>query len=519
MATSFPSIQTFYSREVAPGSSTGHDALRPGAAEGDGFTSSEVEAALNPLAQPWAPSRPYETRPIMLLELGCRNYQITGRLVNFTSPSSLAGDQGRSEGHYFLVVADGSAAIAVKLLTPRASDCQPLLGQRVTLWTSYIADPAKARIGQIPLCLFATTLYPGRNGATHIVFHADAPASPDHSALRCPLLIASTRDHDSLPGLMTLKSFLSSGYDLGEGKILVCVRSVGPRRTVRPKKREGTLDLVEVGIFDDTAACVLKLWQDKVASAKTWTPNHTVLLISQPSCRIADRLSPQGAVSFEIGIAYSTMVDVDPDIPEAEWLRTKVQNMAKRESVLVSFPSQTWDIEQAIHRLNRVLYTLAEVDEQVRQDPTCNFTGKLNVIIIEMNLMESWRKNTTCCVECCGIPLYSNKPTGACKNCGTRRELSLNPRILGSIIDESGTIAGSKLVWHDSAWAQLLFGNDPSAVAPEVVDLVEQCWEDITLLDNQSVRLLEEQLLYSRVTLTFGWSAELARMCVLGAEW
>jgi hypothetical protein len=67
---------------------------------------------------------------------------------------------------------------------------------------------------------------------------------------------------------MTLKSFLASGFDLGEGKVLVCVRSVGPRRTIHPKKREGTIDLVEVGIYDDTANGVLKLWEDKIPSAK-----------------------------------------------------------------------------------------------------------------------------------------------------------------------------------------------------------------------------------------------------------
>ncbi|KAI0012347.1 hypothetical protein F4779DRAFT_634301 [Xylariaceae sp. FL0662B] len=523
MSTPFPSIQSFYSREVPSSSQDNASYISSSPAKtGDGFTPSEVEVALDPLSYPWKPSRSYENCPIALLQAGPRNYRITGRIVNFSTNKNCQEGQSIPEGQYFLVVADGSGAIAVKLYYAKASDYSLILGQRVTIWTSYIADSTRAEIGHIPFCVSATTISPGRNGATHIIIHTDTIGSENYQSLRCPLE-CDVKTYDHLPDLMTLKAFLSTGYDMGEGKILVCVRSVGLRRTIRLKRRHGTVDMVEVGVFDDTASCVLKLWEDKVASAKTWVPNQTVLLISRPTCRVNDNAKAEHGVAAEIGLAYSSMVDVDPDFPDANWLRNRAKTMSKKESVHVPFPVETWDINRAMNGVNRTLFTIAELEDQVRHPGhTTDFTGKLSVIILEMNLMEHWRKGTTCCFECCGIPLYANKPAVTCKNCGSHRDLSLNPRLIGSLIDESGMIAAGKLVWCDDAWSQLFFGT--SANETHVEDngggyLVEQSWEDLTVLDTISLRDVEENLLYSRVTLTFGWSSLLERICILGVEW
>lgn len=121
----------------------------------------------------------------------------------------------------------------------------------------------------------------------------------------------------------------------------------------------------------------------------------------------------------------------------------------------------------------------------------------------------------------CGIPLYAKKPASTCKNCGSHKDLVLNPRILGSFLDESGMIAGSKLIWKDTAWTQFLFGavNEAIPAVHGQENAIEKSWQDIAALDTNSVRDLEAQLLYSHVTLTFGWSIELGRLCILGAEW
>ncbi|KAI1646233.1 uncharacterized protein F4817DRAFT_340898 [Daldinia loculata] len=139
-----------------------------------------------------------------------------------------------------------------------------------------------------------------------------------------------------------------------------------------------------------------------------------------------------------------------------------------------------------------------------------------------MGLMEQWRKHSFCCFECCGMPVYANKPVAICKNCDTRRDLAVNPRIIGSMIDESGMITASKLVWHDDAWSQLFFGgtsNELQIGDDSETNLVEQSWEDLTIFDTAALRDIEEQLLYARVTLTFGWSSQLERLCIMGVEW
>lgn len=38
------------------------------------------------------------------------------------------------------------------------------------------------------------------------------------------------RDGKQMDGLMTLKSFIEGGYELADGKILVCVKSIGGRK-------------------------------------------------------------------------------------------------------------------------------------------------------------------------------------------------------------------------------------------------------------------------------------------------
>lgn len=267
-----------------------------------------------------------------------------------------------------------------------------LLGQRVTIWTTFISNATNLQYRSIPFCMSVTTILPGRNVSTHIIFHNDSPGSDAYRILRCPL-DCDLENYDYLPGLMTLKAFLSTGHDMTGSKILVCVRSVGQRRTIHSKKNQKSLNMVEVGVFDDTATCTLKLWEDKIASAKTWAPSQTMLLISKPTCRA-------GQMPVHLGIAHNSIIDVDHEFPEVDWLRSKLKNITKRQSICLPFPTETWNIDLAIHGPGRTLFTIAEIEEQVRfPDTAVNFTGKLHVMIVEMKIMELWYKNNTCCVE------------------------------------------------------------------------------------------------------------------------
>jgi hypothetical protein len=95
-------------------------------------------------------------------------------------------------------------------------------------------------------------------------------------------------------------------------------------------KKGNARELVNVLLFDDTADASLSLWGSMVASAIPWKASQTVLLLSRPGWRI-DRKA-------WLSITSNTMIDVDPAIPDANWLRTFAQRMIRKEHVNPSFP-------------------------------------------------------------------------------------------------------------------------------------------------------------------------------------
>jgi hypothetical protein len=163
MTTNFPSIQSFYSKKIS--SERGVSDASESTKTGDGFTPSEVEAAVNPLSRPFRPSRSYVVCPIAELQTGHHNYVITGRLVNFSSTGRPHSTPPNAGGYYFLLLSDGAAAISVSSsnhtdlstltcdwsyfwikLYCSPSEPQPLtLGQRVTVWVTSILLETRPR--------------------------------------------------------------------------------------------------------------------------------------------------------------------------------------------------------------------------------------------------------------------------------------------------------------------------------------------------------------------------------------
>lgn len=156
---------------------------------------------------------------------------------------------------------------------------------------------------------------------------------------------------------MTLDSYIKGGHDGVIGvKILACVKSIGARKKITTKKGN-ECELAEVFLFDHTGEIKLTLWGEQIESSRPWQPGKTILLISTPGYRAL--YSGKGSISIQ----HSTMVDVDPDFPDAEWMRKYADGLTKREGLCLEFPEGVWDIEAAEHGVYRVLYTLAEVDE------------------------------------------------------------------------------------------------------------------------------------------------------------
>lgn len=80
-----------------------------------------------------------------------------------------------------------------------------------------------------------------------------------------------------------------------------------------------------------------------------------------------------------------------------------------------------------------------------------------------------------------------------------------NPKIIGTLIDETGSIASGKLIWSDTAWEQLL-GRTAEELANSSPELL---------------RYMEKRLQWLRVTLVVGWPGEelgAGRLCVLGVK-
>ena len=224
---------------------------------------------------------------------------------------------------------------------------------------------------------------------------------------------------------MTLDSYLGSGggHDgvLG-AKILVVVKSVGARKRVTRKNGGGELELVEVRLFDNTGEVRWTLWGDGVESAREWQAGRTVLLISSPGFRV----EAYGGGKGSLGLQHGTMVDVDPDFPDVEWLRKYAVGLTKRESLCVEFPHDVFGediIEGAENGVNRIMFRLAEIDEwyihvlfllsffakystntdrflhRVRMDPRNSFTGHINVTIMDMSFVKLHRQHMLMCNE------------------------------------------------------------------------------------------------------------------------
>ena len=100
----------------------------------------------------------------------------------------------------------------------------------------------------------------------------------------------------------------------------------------------------------------------------------------------------------------------------------------------------------------------------------------------------------------CGVTVYANTLTTPCRNCNTVLTLTLNPRIIGLIVDETGSLATGKLLWSTRA-SEKFFGRS----------LKEVC-----VMTSEEVRLFEQRVLFMRLHFVVGWEQSVGRLAVLG---
>lgn len=207
-----------------------------------------------------------------------------------------------------------------------------------------------------------------------------------------------------------------------------------------------------------------------------------------------------------LSFTSSTLVDIDPHIPDADWLRRWSLRQKSREAINPPFPDDTFDSDAVKYGPLRCRYTVGELDEFARSAPSETFQGYLSIVISDVKLHECWKRKMLFSGECCIIPVYANATKAICKGCDKLIDLRLNPRILGQLTDETACISQGKLLFSDEAWQDLL-GRKP---------------EDLLKLGYEEIKCLSDRLLFCRITLIFGWTGDGSkageRICVLGVH-
>ncbi|KAE9988033.1 hypothetical protein EG327_003557 [Venturia inaequalis] len=449
MAPQSASIQSFF-KSSKPGTSLAH--AQPVASSqiqtnkpGDGFTAAEVEAVLHPVIdESWVPAQDYEEFEIANIVPGPKCVSIQGRVANFYDQNMPSKKPRAAKGCVKIIVKDDSGALTVSVyMLPSQSTSDERacadeiflkvrlwyanctynlrLGQLVSIWTPHVSNGEHGSFASSQAPLF-TSIFPERDRSCHFMIHEN---SDEGVLCKTPL---GYREGQPLAGLMTLKNFVDGGYDVIDGRMLVCVKSVGARKKITNKKGVAN-ELVNINIFDDTAEATLTLWGPSALSACTWEPSKTILFISSPGWRIDRRTY--------ISLTSSTLIDIDPNISDAEWLRTYAERLTRHTNINPPFPYKSFDLQTARESENQILFTFAELDQFIRSSPDSTFTGYLNVMITEINITTLHRRHQL---------------LTKCKNCEKDVILEINPKILGTVCDETGALAGGKRIMSSEAW-------------------------------------------------------------------
>ena len=243
-----------------------------------------------------------------------------------------------------------------------------------------------------------------------------------------------------------------------------------------------------------------------IPSVQDWQASKTVLLISSPNCIRGGKITTTAR----------TQIEVDPNTTEAASLRQWV--LRENFPINGAFPDDLFDTKALETSPQRLQFTLASLHCFINTAPNQIYSGYLSVILAELNLISLLAKQQIFSMECCRMPIYRNTLRGTCRQCGSERQLRINPNVVGEIADENGAIysgsqqnlAGnassphlpqssrrnSKILWSDEAWTNLL-GRTP---------------EEFALWLGQGqvglLQALEHRLEYMRVVMMIGWTGE-----------
>ncbi|KAK3672466.1 hypothetical protein LTR78_007773 [Recurvomyces mirabilis] len=475
---------------------------------GDGFTSDEIAEASRPKpAAPWQPAIEYEESDISDLYPGPKAVTFMGRVCNIFDLANTPKTPRSSKGCVKLCIKDDTGAITLRLWYASARPDLGL-GTLVSVWANHVSNGENGSLSSTTAPLFVS-LFPERDRSCHLMIHEK---SDDGTLCKRPL---GHRTGQPLAGLMTLHNFIDGGCDISDARVLVVVKSIGAKERVT-RKDESVTENVNVHVQDNTAEATLGLWgsaalspfgriadetltkSDVITREQGWKAGETVLLLQCPGCKLS-RTTYLSATS-------STLIDLNPRLPDADWLRSWSARQHIRASINPTFPVNPFDLHAIKYGPLRCLYTIADLDEFARAAPKETFQGYLSVLITEVKLLECSKRHMLLCGECCTIPFFANALVGRCKHCESDILLRLNPKLIAQVMDETGVAGTGKLLLSDMAWRELL----------------GRTAEDLLRLGHGAMKDLADRLIFTRVTLLFGWTGDETkaggRICVLGVR-
>lgn len=88
----------------------------------------------------------------------------------------------------------------------------------------------------------------------------------------------------------------------------------------------------------------------------------------------------------------TTITDVDPGIPDADWLRRWSMRQKSREAINPPFPEGVFSLRVIKYGPVRCLFTISDLDEFARAAPSEVFQGYLSLLITETKLLDYWKR-------------------------------------------------------------------------------------------------------------------------------
>ncbi|KAK7718237.1 hypothetical protein SLS57_006113 [Botryosphaeria dothidea] len=393
MPSQSASIQSYFSPQPSPvksrpstqaasSSSSSHTATHSDATEatdmsdnvfipGDGFTADEMASSPEalPLTGPFTPPHGIPYKEVKLSPLGPTDQSVTfiGRIVNIYAPKLQRAPKS-AKGCLRCTVSDGEDLVTdchlthshVQIRLWHGNVTYPLrIGSLITVWTTHITLSEHESISPSSVPLY-TSIFPERDRNCHLQIHEDTPEND----LRCRKPLNSS-DGD-IQGLMTLSSFAAGGWEVPNAKVLVCVKSVGARKTITRPDTTTSSTATTIHLLDHTTTTAtpttITLWDASSTSAADWKPNTTTLLLTAPGFR-----TPTAGGPVWLSVTANTRIEVDPAGRDAAWLRGYAARLLRKQHVCPSVPANAFpEVDEIESARTRILFTLAELDEFAR---------------------------------------------------------------------------------------------------------------------------------------------------------